>query len=118
MATKQIIVLSQQSDGFNVSYQVAFWFPVTLNPTPKSSGSVWSASGTSVGASAPENTAIQNGSIVEEVRGFGPYPVGTPTSALQAILQQYWVKRNAQIAGQGANQFYGTFFDGSVWSAV
>ena len=114
MATKQIIVLDQSSSELSVSYRVAFWYPITLNAVTQTAGSVWVASGTSLGASAAENTAIQTGTIREEVQNFS-FPVGTPVSAIEAVLQQAWAKRNAQIAGQGANQFYGNFWDGVSW---
>lgn len=117
MATKQIIVLTQSTNQTEVNYSVLFWFPITLNPVPQTAGSVWTPSGTSVGASTAENQAIQAGSIKEEVQGF-TFPVGTPVSAIEAVLQQAWAKRNAQIAGQGANQFYGSFFDGTAWGAA
>lgn len=114
MATKQIIVLSEGTSETEVSYQVAFWYPITLNPVPRSAGSAWVPSGTSAGASTTENSAIQAGTILEEVRGFS-FPVGSPVSAIEAILEQYWTKRNAQINGQGANQYYGAYFDGTAW---
>jgi hypothetical protein len=116
MATKQIIVLAESTSETEVNYTVAFWYPITLNPVPQSAGSVWVPLGTSAGASTAENQAIQAGTIKEEVRSFD-FPVGTPVSAIEAVLQQAWAKRNAQIAGQGANQFYGSWFDGSAWSA-
>lgn len=114
-ATKQIIVLSQTSDGIQVSYNILFWYPISANPVPRANGSVWIASGTSIGATAAENTAIQNGSIFEEQRAFS-FAVGTAVANIEAVLQQYWTKRNAQLAGQGGNQFYGSFWDGTVWS--
>src|SRR5690349_14296269 len=114
MATKQIIVLDESTSETQVIYRAAFWFPLTFNPVSQTAGSVWVASGISVGASAAENLAIQNGTIKEETRDFS-FPVGTPVAAIQAVLQQAWAKRNAQIGGQGANQFYGSFFDGTSW---
>ena len=114
MAAKQIIVLTEQTSETEVSYNVLFWFPITLNPVARTAGSTWTASGTSAGASAAENAAVQNGSIIEEQHSYS-FPVGTLVSAIQAVLQAAWARRNAQIAGQGANQFYGAFFDGSAW---
>lgn len=114
MATKQIVVLDENSNGTEVFYRVAFWYPITASAVPQTAGSVWVPSGTSVGASAAENTAIQAGTIKEEVQSFS-FPVGTPVAAIEAVLQQAWAKRNGQIAGQGANHFYGAFYDGAVW---
>jgi hypothetical protein len=117
MATKQIIVLDESTSETQVSYRVAFWFPITVNPVPQTAGSAWVPSGTSLGASAAENTALQVGTIKEELQSF-TFPVGTPVSAIEAVLQQAWAKRNAQIGGQGANQFYGSFFDGTSWGTA
>ena len=116
MAAKQIIVLTEETNETEVSYGVLFWFPITLNPLARTAGSTWTASGSSAGATAAENTAVQNGSILEEEHSYS-FPVGTPVSAIQAILQAAWAKRNAQIAGQGANQYYGDYFDGTAWGA-
>lgn len=108
---KQIIALQQSSNGTDVSYQVAFWFPITSGAQTQTAGSAWT------GASAAENQAIQNGSVKEEIVGY-TFPVGTPATAIKAILQQAWTERNAQINGVGPNQFYGVFFDSVTgWSA-
>jgi hypothetical protein len=116
MATKQIIVLSQSTNGTEVTYQVAFWFAITLNPVSQTAGSLWVPSGTSLGASVAENSAIQAGTVREESASFS-FPIGTPISAIEAVLQAAWAKRNTQISSQGANQFYGSWFDGTVWGA-
>lgn len=117
MATKQIVVLDEGTSETQVSYRIAFWYPITVNAVPQTAGSVWVASGTSAGASVAENSAIQAGTIKEEVQSFS-FPVGTPVSAIEAVLQQAWAKRNAQINGQGANQFYGAFYDGTAWGSA
>lgn len=115
MATKQIIVLNEDTDGLNVTYRTAFWFPITLNPAPAPQGSAWvPVTGVSAGASPAENQAITSGSIKEELQPFS-FPIGTPIAAIESVLQAAWAKRNAQIGGQGAEQFYGAFFDGSAW---
>lgn len=115
MAAKKIVVLSQGSDGIMVTYSAAFWFPITGTPRPRTDGSQWIASGTSSGASAAENTAIQNGTVQEEVKAFS-FPVGLPVASIEAYLMQYWANRNAQINGVGGNQYYGAAYDGSTWS--
>lgn len=117
MATKQIIVLDARFSETEVSYRCVFWFPITAQPVTQTAGSVWVASGTSAGASAAENAAIQGGTIKEEAQVF-TFPVGTPVSAIEAYLQAYWARRNGQINGQGANQFYGAFFDGTAWGTA
>ena len=114
MATKQVIALSVSYTETEFTINFAFWFPITKNPVPQTAGSAWVPSGASAGASAAENQAIQAGTIREE--GYShTFPVGTPIAAIEAIVQQAWTERNAQINGQGANQFYGNFFDGVSW---
>jgi len=115
MATKQIIVLSQSQSETEVAYNVLFWFPITTKPNPQTAGSQWNPiSGVSTGASTAENQAIQAGSIKEEARSFS-FPVGTSIAAIEAVLQQAWAQRNAEIGGVGPNQYYGSYFDGSAW---
>lgn len=115
-ANPQVIVLSESVSGTNVTYSILFWIPITANPVPQTAGSIWTASGASAGASSAQNTAIQAGSIREEAESF-EFPVGTPVSAIEAILQQAWTNRNGQINGQGANQYYGSFWNGTAWGA-
>jgi hypothetical protein len=116
MATKQIIVLSQSTSETEVAYTVLFWYPITKQPVPQTAGSAWVASGTSTGAASAENQAIQAGTIKEEARGF-TFPVGLTVSAIEAFLQQTWANRNAELNGQGPNQYYGSYFDGTAWGA-
>lgn len=116
-STPEVIALDESFSETSFTLRFAFWFPITKNPTPQpgSAGSVWTASGTSAGATVAQNTAIQNGTILEEVRTF-TFPVGTPVAAIEAVVQQAWIERNAQINGQGANQFYGDYFNGAAWA--
>ena len=92
MATKQIIVLSQSTSETEVNYNVLFWHPITKNPVAQTAGSVWVASGTSLGASTAENQAIQAGTIREEGHGF-TFPVGLSVAAIEAFLQQAWTNQ-------------------------
>lgn len=115
MATKQIVVLTQQASESEVTYSILFWFSITSGVRTQTAGSAWVASGTSAGASAAENTAIQNGTVFEEQHTF-TFPVSTPAATIEATLQQAWANRNAQINGVGQNKFYGFFWDGTVWS--
>lgn len=108
---KEIIVLTQSTNGTNVDYRIAFWYPITAGVATTSLGSVWA------GASAAENNAILAGTVVEETFSYA-FPVGTPATAIKPVLQQVWIDRNAQIGGIGPNIFFGVFFDSiSGWSA-
>jgi hypothetical protein len=108
---KEIIVLTQATNGTTVDYKIAFWYPITSGVATTTLGSVWS------GASTAENNAILAGTVIEEVSSYS-FPVGTPATAIKPVLQQVWTDRNAQINGIGPNVFFGVFFDSvSGWSA-
>lgn len=108
---KQIIVLNNNSDGTFVTYQMAFWFSIASGVQTQASGSVWT------GASAAENTAIQNGTVKEEVKSF-VFPIGTPSATIKSFIQQAWTDRNSQLNGIGTAQYYGVYLDSVTgWSA-
>lgn len=110
-AAKQIIVLGQSQNGTTVTIQAAFWYPITSGLLPQTAGSRWT------GASAAENTAIQNGSVLEEIQSFS-FPVGTTSTTIKDVLNKAWTQRNTALGGIGPNQFNGVFFDSvSGWSA-
>jgi hypothetical protein len=114
-ATKRIIVMTQSSNGTEITVSGVKWFPITTGARPQTFGSAWVASGTSTGASTAENTAIQNGAIYEEAFSRN-FPVGTSAATIEATLIQAWIDRNAEINGNGANIYYGVWYDGASWS--
>lgn len=101
---KQVIVLSQASNGITTTYQVAFWYPATTGIATQANGSVWS------GALTTESAAIQAGTVLEEVEEF-TFPTGTAGANIEAYLLQHWTNRNAQIGGVGPHQYYGSYYD-------
>lgn len=107
---KRIIVLTKNGSESEVTYSVLFWFSITSGIRTQSAGSLWVPNGSSVGASAAENTAIQNGTVLEESQSF-TFPVSTPVADIENVLLQAWTNRNTQINGVGPNQFYGAFND-------
>lgn len=107
---KRIIVLTQSANEAEVVYNTLFWFSITAGARTQSGGSAWTPNGTSAGASATENSAIQAGTVLEEAHSF-VFPVGTPVADIENVLLQAWTNRNAQINGIGPNQFYGAFND-------
>ena len=115
MANKQIIVLSKTTTETEVTYSCLFWFPITTKPAPQTAGSAWAPiTGATTGASAAENTAIQNGTVKEEANEF-TFPVGLAVGNIEAFLQQAWTNRNNELSGIGAYQFEGSYFDGTTW---
>jgi hypothetical protein len=110
-AVKQVIVIQQSTNGDQVCYQVANWYPISSGAQAQTAGSRWT------GASTAENTAIQNGSVLEEVNQRC-FPVAQDVTTIKATLQRFWAVRNGQIGGIGPAQFQGVFFDSvSGWSA-
>jgi hypothetical protein len=108
---KQIIVLGASTDPILTSISCVFWYPITSGTKAQANGSLWA------NASAAENTAIQNGTVLEESRGF-QFPSGLTAANIKAFLVQYWTNRNAQINGVGPGLFANVFDDSVTgWSA-
>lgn len=112
---KQIIALeTNPSDGGYISISTAMWFPVAAGkevPVPTLTKSAWT------GASPAEIQALQAGTMKEEVNTFR-FPSSYTAAQIKAELQASYVTRLAYLNSlpfQG--QYYGVFFDGSVWSA-
>lgn len=109
--SKQIIVLGVTTTPVIQNVQCVFWFPITSGKLVVTGVSVWA------GASAAENSAIQSGSVVEEVSGF-QFPVGFPTAEMKVFLQSYWTNRNTAINGVGPGLYNSVFWDSVTgWSA-
>lgn len=115
MAAKRIIVLTQSTNGTQLTYSGVFWIPITSGARPVSAASSWVPNGTSAGAVQAELTAIQNGTVFESPWVYS-FPTGTAVATIEAYLQQAWTDLNAQVNGIGGNQFYGSWWDGTVWS--
>jgi hypothetical protein len=95
---KQVIVIQQSTNGDQVCYQVANWYPISSGAQAQTAGSRWT------GASTAENTAIQNGSVLEEVNQRC-FPVAQDVTTIKATLQRFWAVRNGLIGGIGPAQF-------------
>jgi hypothetical protein len=109
-AAKRVVVVKQATNGAQVCYTLANWFAITTGQQAQTAGSIWT------GASAAENTAIQNGSVLEEI-STQCFAVGQDVTTIKAALVQSWTVRQSQINGIGPAQFQGVFFDSSTgWS--
>jgi hypothetical protein len=110
-AAKQVVVQGVVQNGTQITVTAVFWYPITSGALARTAGSVWT------GASAAENTAIQNGTVLEEVQTFA-FPVGATTATIKDVLNKAWTQRNTAIGGVGPNLYNGIFFDSvSGWSA-
>lgn len=111
MAKRVIVLGANISNTVSINVTAVFWYPISTGASAQASGSAWP------GASQAENTAIQNGSVLEEQISL-QFPNGTPKANIEAQLLQYWTNRNGQINGQGPAMFAGVFNDSvSGWSA-
>jgi len=111
-ATKRVIALSTTPNGSSIIILAAFWYNITTGITAKpTASSQWS------GATAADNTAIQNGTVIEEIEPF-PFPLGVQGTTIKDVLLSRWNVRNGELNGQGPNVYYGIFNDSvSGWSA-
>lgn len=107
----QIIVTGSTNSGIMLSLNLVFWYPISTGAKATSGVSAWS------GASTAENTAIQNGSILEETTTF-QFPNGLSAASIEAFLLQYWTNRNNQINGVGPGQYASFGYNGTSWGTV
>ena len=117
-ATKRVIALSATPNGSSIIILAAFWYNITSGITPRPNiSSQWIASPNSPGASTADNTAIQNGTVIEEIEPF-PFPLGVQGATIKDVLLSRWNVRNGELNGQGPDVYYGIFNDSvSGWSA-
>jgi hypothetical protein len=108
---KQIIVLGASQNSLWTSVNAVLWFPITSGVKAQTTGSAWA------GASAPENAAIQAGTVLEEQGSFN-FPTGLAVASIKDFLLTYYARRNAQINGVGQGLYAGVFDDSVTgWSA-
>lgn len=118
---RKIIILENQNPGRQsteaISYRYAFWLSV---PAARQ-GFFANATATSAvkGVTTGEISAIQSGSIKEQVGTF-TVPPGTTLAQIQAGLISQFNEAQAVLNSQAANLWdrYGTNWDGSVWTSV
>ena len=109
---KKIIILERLSTQ-NSSFRVAYWADApaarqTFYADPIKV-SAWG------GASAAENTALQDGSVVERVETSSVE--GQKTRAeVKTILEARWAGFQAEINAANPWNFYGSFWDGTIWT--
>lgn len=68
------------------------------------------------GALPTDNTALQNGSVVERVDKF-VVPSGTTLAVVQTLLQTQWQEFQDRITALNPWVRYGSTWDGAVWTA-
>ena len=112
---KQVIVkrISNDRQG-NLLVNVLNWYAVTAQAAVPGPGqSQWS------GASVAENSAISNGTVIEEAIQYS-YAATTTEPTIKADLLARWgVRQTAITSAVNPNSFYGIYYDPSAsgWSA-
>jgi hypothetical protein len=111
---KQIIVLDTLgNDGGTLAVTAVFWFPVTSgqeSPKPTLTASAWT------GASAPEITALQLGTVIEEVQQYR-FPNSYTLNQIKTELVSLYAARKVYLdALPFKGQYYGRSYDGTSWT--
>lgn len=105
-----VIILDRDTNDNEFSYVLWADVPVARQPfyANANAKSAWA------GATTADNTALQNGSVVEQ-SGAQRVPVGATTAQMQAFLQQRWTDYQAAITAANPWQRYGSTWDGTTW---
>jgi hypothetical protein len=110
MPAKRIIILEQQDAQ---TYRYAMWADVPAARQPffanASAKSAWS------GALTADNTALQNGSVAEQVATF-QVPAGEALATTLARLTSLWNNYQNGITNNNLWVRYGSFWDGTTWT--
>lgn len=100
-ATHKVIVLGKSTSGSFDTFNLLFWFDITSGAKASVNGSAWP------NATAGDNAAIQNGSVLEEPQSI-TFPAGLAAlnpASVEAYIAQAWNNRNAELNGVGPAQF-------------
>ena len=113
MPAKRIVILEKIA-GDRPGFRVAFWADVP--PSRQSFYADPAKTSAYNAASAAELTALQDGSVVESVEKFSADP---PKSIAQVMtfLESRWQEFQNQINAHNPWRRYGSFWDGSAWTA-
>lgn len=109
------VIILDQPDGDPSNYNYALWADVPAarqsfyaNP---SAVSAWK------GALAADNTALQNGSVIELVTSQR-VPPGSSLAQIETFLQNRWQDYQTFITNYNAWSHYGSTWDGTTWTVV
>ncbi len=112
MPSKRIIILEQQDTN---TYRYAMWADV---PAARQ---VFYADANAVSAwkdaQTADNTALQNGSVVERTAIFS-VPATDSLNAIKARLQDLWTAFQNDVTNNNHWSKYGTFWDGTSWTGA
>lgn len=109
--TKEIVVLSTSNvTGGELAVTVGFWYPV-----PNGKELAVTRSSVFDRATVDENTALQAGRIIEDVRGYA-VPSTYTNNQIQSFLQAMYAARLAYFNSQvPTGQYHGAAWNGAAW---
>ena len=117
MPRLSIIILDRPEPENQRVYRYVLWadVPVARQPfyaalTGPTFASAWKD------ALAADNTALQNGSVVEKVDTI-QVPASATLAEIRSFLQARWTNFQASITSINPWQRYGTTWDGTTWTA-
>jgi hypothetical protein len=115
MPRLRVIFLAATPDDPN-TYRAALWADVPASrqqfyTQPTTYVSAWS------GATAADNTNLQNGSMVEIVI-LERVPPGTTITQVETNLQAAWTDYQNNITNYNPWAHYGSTWDGTTWNVV
>lgn len=112
MARQIIILETNPADGGQKTVRCVFWFAIAAGsriPLPSFVSEFKTPT-------TEEATALQDGSVVEEVHTYH-YPNSYNATSIRAALAAAWTDRKAwRDAQPNTGQFYGSSWDGTTWA--
>lgn len=111
---KQVIITRTATVGGILSVQAVLWYPVPLGrevPRPDVQNSAYRQ------ATQAELDAIKAGRVLEEADTYR-FPKSLTSVQIKSFLVSVWTDRKAFLdTNPLEGQYYGTFYDGTIWSA-
>ncbi len=112
---RKIIILDRVNLPSDQDFRIAFWLDV---PQPRQMFHADAAAVSAVKDATPEElAAIRSGAVVEEVLVV-PARSNATQAALLAALATRYTARQAQFTANNPWARYGSFYDGTGWTAV
>lgn len=115
---RQVIVLEKLDvavAGNDVGFRLAFWCTVPVGRQPFYANAAFVSAVKDGSVTAPELTALQNGSVVEIVEEKR-WPAGKTGPQMKADAAARFTALQAEVNARNPWASYGTSFDGAVWA--
>src|SRR6266516_819663 len=114
MPRLRVIILEQPPDNAS-AYKYVLWADVPV--VRRSFYANANAKSAWTGATTADNTALQDGSVAEEV-SIQSVPIGTSLIQVENFLQARWQAFQDKITSSNPWLHYGSTWDGVTWTVV